>query len=294
MVPVCPTRPCLASLRRVSSPVPILARVAAIAGAIIAVAMMGSPALAADPPLVAEPEAVPIPPVPPRLGDAPDYARCLDMLAEDPIGASTFADVWEATGGGAPAQHCHALAEIALGDPETGAALIEKAVAAAKAPDVARAAVLGQAVQAWLMADDPARAYDAATKAIALAPDNPDLLIDRSIAAATMERYMDAIDDLTRALAVDPKRVDALVFRAAAWRNEDKLAEARADVGRAVTLDRDNPEALLERGILRQRLGDAGGARADWERARDLAPDTPTADLAEQNLALLEAGPKNP
>ena len=61
---------------------------------------------------------------------------------------------------------------------------------------------------------------------------------------------------------------------------------------RALTLDGDNAEALLERGILRQRQNDRGGARSDWEKAIALAPDTPTADLAQQNLALLEAGPE--
>jgi hypothetical protein len=33
------------------------------------------------------------------------------------------------------------------------------------------------------------------------------------------------------------------------------------------------------------------GARTDWERAISLSPDSATADLAQQNLALLEAGP---
>jgi regulator of sirC expression with transglutaminase-like and TPR domain len=60
---------------------------------------------------------------------------------------------------------------------------------------------------------------------------------------------------------------------------------------RALKLDPDNAEALLERGILRQRRNDSNGARADWERAINLAPDTATSDLAQQNLALLEAGP---
>lgn len=271
-------------------------RVAVIAEAALVAVFLASgvPAVVADePPAGQGEEPPPIPPAPPRLADGPDYAHCLDMLAGDPDGAYAFADAWDATGGGAPALHCEALAEIALGDPAAGAGLLEKAVAASKAPDVARAAVLGQAVQAWLMADDPARGYDAASKALALAPDNPDLLIDRSIAAATMERYMDAIDDLDRAITLDPRRVDALVFRAAAWRNESRLTRARQDIDRAITLDPDNPEALLERGIQRQLAGDLEGARADWKRAEELAPDTPTADLAEQNLALLDAGPSN-
>ncbi len=243
------------------------------------------------PPVTGDETPPPIPPVPPRLADGGDYQHCLDMVADDPAGAYAFADAWFATGGGAPALHCQALGEIALGDPQSGASLLEKAAAASKAPEGARAAVLGQAVQAWLMADDAARAYEAAGKAVELAPDDPDLLIDRSIAAATMERYMDAIDDLDRALALDSRRVDALTFRAAAWRNEGRLEAARADIDRAVALEPDNPEALLERGIERQRDGDATGARADWERAKSLAPDSATADLAEQNLALLDAGP---
>jgi tetratricopeptide (TPR) repeat protein len=271
----------------------MIARFAFLAAAAL---LASAPGRAADMPAppAAEEQTAPVPPVPPappRLADSEDYGHCLRMVADDPSGAFAFADAWYATGGAAPAQHCQALAEIALGDPQSGAALIEQAVAASTAPPGARAAVLGQAIQAWIMADDPARAYDAATKAIELAPEEVELWIDRSIAAATMERYFDAIDDLDRALALDPERADALVMRAAAWRNEQKLDRAKADVDRAIGLDPDNPEALLERGIQRQRAGDADGARADWLRARDLAPDTATADLAEQNLALLEAGP---
>jgi regulator of sirC expression with transglutaminase-like and TPR domain len=52
------------------------------------------------------------------------------------------------------------------------------------------------------------------------------------------------------------------------------------------------PEALLERGIIRQLKGDTAGAKADWQRAVALAPDSATADLAQQNLALNEAGPQ--
>jgi len=38
-------------------------------------------------------------------------------------------------------------------------------------------------------------------------------------------------------------------------------------------------------------MGDEAGARADWEHARVVDPNSTTADLAEQNLSLLEAGP---
>ncbi len=237
---------------------------------------------------------LPVPPVPPRIASGKDYEDCLAMLASDPRGADGFAAAWEATGGGDGATHCYGLAEIALGNAENGAEILEKLGTESKAPAAARAMILGQAVQAWLMAGDAGHAYGAATLALMLSPDDPDLLIDRSVAAATLEHYADAITDLDRALALDPHRPDALVYRAAAWRELDRLDLAAGNIGEALTLDPDFADALLERGIERQRFGDLSGARADWERAMALAPDTPTSDLAEQNLALLEAGPEKP
>ena len=82
------------------------------------------------------------------------------------------------------------------------------------------------------------------------------------------------------------------MLRGAARRHLGRLALAQDDVDRALALDPGDAEALLERGILRQRRNDADGARADWERTIALAPDGQAADLAQQNLALLEAGPE--
>ena len=237
-------------------------------------------------------EDLPIPPVPPRIAEGPDYEKCMAMLAGDPEGANTFADAWQATGGGEGADHCLALAKLQLGDLETGAEMLEKLAATSKAPAVARATVYGQADQAWLMAGDAGRALAAATLALSLSPDDVDLLIDRSVADATLGHFDDAVDDLSHALELDGKRPDALVLRAAAWRHEGHLDLAQDDVDRALTQDPDNPEAYLERGILRQRRGDRKGAQADWQQAKTLSPDSATSDLAEQNLALLEAGPQ--
>jgi tetratricopeptide (TPR) repeat protein len=235
--------------------------------------------------------ALPVPPVPPRIASGADYENCLTMLSDDPAGANAFADAWMATGGGDGALHCQALAQIALGNPEAGAAMLQKLAGASGAPASARAMIFGQAAEAWMMASDPSHAYDAATQALALKPDDADLLIARATDAVAMARFMDAIDDLDRALELDPRRADALVLRGSAWRNEGKLDLAQADIDHAIDIDPDDPEALLERGILRQRKGDRGGAREDWERAIALDPDSTAADLAQQNLALLEAGP---
>ena len=252
-------------------------------------ALGGTPAQSAA--MAADDGPLPIPPVPPRIAEGGDYEKCLAMLTNDPAGASNFAEAWEATGGGDGATHCFGLATIALGDPDKGAEILQKLATDSHGTAVARATVYGQADQAWLMAGQPDNAFGAATLALSLSPDDPDLLVDRAVAGGLLQRYQDSVDDLTHALDIDPRRADAYVFRGSAWRHLGQAGLARDDIARALLLDPDRPEALLERGILRQLRRDARGARSDWERAISLAPDTSTADLAQQNLALLEAGP---
>ncbi len=265
-------------------------RAAAIGGLTLLLLVAGGPA--ARPQEASAPaETLPIPPVPPRIAEGEDYEHCLAMLGNDPTGANAFADAWEATGGGEGAVHCHALAQVALGNVATGADMLDQLAANSHAAAATRATVYGQADQAWLMAGQADRAFASATLALSLSSEDADLLIDRSVAAATLDRYNDAVEDLSQALELDGRRPDALVLRAAAWRHLDHLDLAQDDIDRALAMEPENPEAFLERGILRQRYGDREGARLDWVKAVALAPDSATSDLAEQNLALLEAGP---
>ena len=235
--------------------------------------------------------ALPVPPFPPRIASGDTYEHCLAILADDPDGARQIADAWAASGGGDGAAHCQGLSQIATGSPDLGAERLEQLAAASLAPDLAKATIFAQASQARLMANQPGKARDDATRALGLAPGDTELLIQRALASEAAGRWDEAIADLTRALASDTHRADALALRAAAWRRIERLDLAVADTDRAIALDPDNAEALLERGIERQRLGDAAGARTDWRRAREVDPNSTTADLAEQNLALLDAGP---
>ncbi len=235
-------------------------------------------------------DALPLPPPPIRLSDDPEYDRCLSMLADDPEGSAAMAEAW--SGGGEAARHCGALALLALGEAERAAPRLEEIGRASQAGPTARAAVFGQASQAWMIAGAPQRAYGAVTVALSLSPDDSDLLIDRAVASGVLGRHAEAIADLDRVLSMETDRVDALVFRAAAWRAVDRADAAMADVTRAIGLDPDNAEAYLERGILNQMRGNTAAARTDWEKAIDLSPDSPTADLAAQNILLNEAGPR--
>jgi tetratricopeptide (TPR) repeat protein len=248
--------------------------------------------LTAAPPAAEEaPTALPIPPFPPRIAEGSAYETCLDTLASDPTGAVALAETWQADGGGDGAVHCRGLALIASGKPASGADVLEQLAQQSHAPAMARASVLGQAVQARLMAAEEDKAAADASRALALSPADTELFIMRATAEGVLGRFKDAVDDLNQALGLDAKRPDALVLRAVMRRKLNQLDLAQADVSQALTLDPNDPDALLERGILRQRMGDAAGARADWERARGVDPNSTTADLAQQNLSLLEAGP---
>jgi tetratricopeptide (TPR) repeat protein len=284
------------SFRAVQSSVAIVAAVALLhAGSTYAqTPSPAAPAAGTETPAQNAPDGsvLPIPPVPPRIAEGADYDHCLAMLDSDPSGADALAASMAANGGGDAAEHCHALAQVALGNTDDGASLLDKLASTSTAPSSFRAVVFGQADQAWTMAARPDQAFASATNAIKLSPDDPDLLIVHAIAALALQRYADASDDLTHALDLDPKRADALVLRATAWRNLQKLDQAKTDIDKAFALDPDDPDAYLERGIIRQRLGNLAGARTDWEQASELAPDTSTGDLAQQNLALLAAGPR--
>jgi len=234
---------------------------------------------------------LPIPPLPPRLADGAQYDRCLAQVPDDPQRAAAEARAWRDGGAGAPALHCLAMAELALGNTELAARLLQGLAVEAAASAPVRAAMHSQASQAWLMAGRVDDALIAARAAVGMVSDNPDLWIELAQVALVRKDYAMAVDDLTRALALDRNRADILVLRAAANRLRGALDAALGDVDRAIDADPDNAEALLERGVLRQRRDDPDGARRDWMRVVAIAPESQAADLATQDLELLDAGP---
>ncbi len=216
---------------------------------------------------------------------------CLALLADNPAGAADYAQDWARRGGGDAAAQCAALADVALGDPVAGAASLDDLSRQASLPARRRALLADQAAQSWLLALRPDQALRSARAASALAPGDPDLVVDGARAAVAAGQPAEAVSGLASVLAAHPDRGDALVVRATAFRTLNRIAEARADIEAACARLPDEPDALLERGILRERSGDLDGARDDWSRILSLSPDTHEADLAQQDLALLDAGP---
>jgi tetratricopeptide (TPR) repeat protein len=216
------------------------------------------------------------------------YARCMTLAKTRPAAGESFAAAWQQRGGGHPAWHCRTVALFALGHYRAAAESFDAlAQAMAQAPATLRAGVLDQAGQAWLLAGDPVRAYADCGAAVALRPDDLELLVDEAETAAAASYYDKAVEALDRVLQADPERLDALIYRAAAYRALHRLEPARADIDKALAEAPNSLPALLERGDILSLEGDLAGARSDWTRVARLAPRSAAGRAAKANLAKL-------
>ncbi len=220
-----------------------------------------------------------------------EYARCMTLAKSKPQAGFDAAMAWLGLGGAEAAKHCVAVSLLGLGQYKEAALRLEKLAQDMRAPKKFKAALLGQAGQAWLLAGNLSRADNVLTAAIKLNPQNWNLYIDRAQVAATEKDLARALKDLDQVLDNAPDMVDALVFRASAKRQLDQADSAAIDIGRALSIDDSHLEGLLERGILRRLLKDDVGARADWLKIIKISPASETARIARSNIQRMD-GPK--
>ncbi|POF63673.1 tetratricopeptide repeat protein [Novacetimonas maltaceti] len=258
------------------------------------------------------------------------FATCQSHLSDDPDGTRDYAEDWQEHGGGAEAEYCGALAEMALGDVGDAADTLDRlshithwphgeAAPPAKAPSSApsqaagtpgggreeerhdtpeslhrRAHVAEEAARAWQADDSPRQALDSATYGLSLDPHDMTLRVIHARISVDMGMAQQAVSDLTPLPDDATLRVDALVTRAAANRELGQIDLAATDIAAALQQAPHNVAAELESGILHERQGKMEDARADWQQVIALAPDSHEADLARQDLSLLEADPAAP
>jgi len=222
-----------------------------------------------------------------NLVQSREYDQCIEIAMRQPETGFERALAWRDLGGGVAARHCVAVALYSLGQFREAALRLERLVQEITEQGL-QTSVLSQAGNAWLMGEELERAHAALSAGLKLAPNNLDLLIDRSLVYAAAENYWDTVDDLNRALDVDPNNADALVFRASAYRYLDSLELASDDVNRALSFRPNHVAAYLERGIIRRLSANPDGAREDWMHTIRLAPDSPAASAARRNLERLD------
>ncbi|MEE2760705.1 MAG: tetratricopeptide repeat protein [Pseudomonadota bacterium] len=233
------------------------------------------------------------PAVPQEFNHAREYRECMKLARENSEHSFGRATSWLGLGGGDAAHHCQAVSLVGLGQHEEGARRLEELAQKIRARPSFRAQLFGQAAQAWLLADQPARAEGVLTSALSLDPNNPELFVDRAQAAAAMDAWNRAEEDLKAALNIDPELLDALVFRANARRRLGNFTAAQRDVEAAIRLDPENVEAALESGILHRRAGRKDAARRQWLQVIHRAPGTRAARLAREYLQEID-GPNSP
>jgi len=223
------------------------------------------------------------------FGAADPYQACVAAVDKKADDAFELALTWRDHGGGVPAEHCAALALIALDEPGEAASRLNEL---AQRPDAGtekeRAAILTQAGNAWLLASQAENAENAFSAALKFAPRDAELWADRGRARAARQDWQNAENDLSAALAYDKTHAEIYVLRASARHAQGKIAGYKADIDAALSLDPTFPEALMERGGMKMDAGDAVGARADFLQVLLRAPDSPAADIVRKRIEALE------
>jgi len=221
------------------------------------------------------------------------YQQCVALVNKKPDDAFEQALEWRDHGGGLAAEHCAALAELALKEPADAAVRLDRIAHSQEAGDAGmRAELLDQSGNAWLLAGQPEDAEASFSAALSLTPADVDVLIDRSRARAMRKDWAGAESDLTRAYDFNKSNPEVLVLRASARGAQGRNADAKADIDAALAVDPNFPDALVERGAYRMRTGDRAGARADWLQVIARAPNTGAADSARKYIEDMEVNPQ--
>lgn len=220
------------------------------------------------------------------------YQDCLSLANLNPTAALGVAAEWSKAKGGAPADHCLAMALVELKRYPEAATRLDALGRAAGMGNL-RASVFDQAGNAWMLAGNAARAASSFSAALALSANDADLYADLARAKAMQKAWSEAESDLNAALALQPGRADFLILRASALEAQGKMKEARDDVDAALKLRPNSAEALVQRGEIERAAGDVAGARRDFQAALKIAGGGETADAARGGLAQLgEPGAK--
>jgi predicted Zn-dependent protease len=196
------------------------------------------------------------------------YRDCVRSVETLPEEGRKVAERWATDGGGAPAEHCLALAELATGHPKIAAARLEQLASRSDAGDLlVRARILSQSSLAFIEADLLSEAESAANAAMAAAPNAPELFLTRAQVYFAQKRFQAAIEDVTAAEKEGFVSPRGYVVRGKARRALTNYRDAADDVVAALTLDPLNIDALTLRGDLAQNGVDIEAYYADKKAA---------------------------
>jgi hypothetical protein len=187
------------------------------------------------------------------VGANPRYLDCVTLVTKDLEIGRIAAQQWAVEGGGAPAQHCLAIADLAAGFPRLAAArLVELSERSDAGDNAARARILAEAALAWLDAKNTTDAEVAITSSRAMAPDLAELDIVAAKVFEASGQWQSAEDAVTSAEEKGVATPESYVIRARSRRALGRDMAAADDVAASLNLDPFNLDALVLRGELQQ------------------------------------------
>jgi tetratricopeptide (TPR) repeat protein len=229
--------------------------------------------------------------------DPTRYAACIEIAGKDPARALQMAYGWLAEGGGVPARHCLAVAQMRARHHEAALKSYEAAgIASEDARDGQAVALWRQAADAALIAGRPADAVRFIGRALArpggaeLSPRaEAALRIARAEALVEDGKAEAAMADLDAATHAAPADVTGWLLKATLHRRQGEVAPAEAALLKAAELAPDSPDVELEAGNIAAAKGDMTLARQAWEAAAADGPGTPAGEAAAAALRRIGA-----
>ena len=183
----------------------------------------------------------------------PRYGECVAALDTDPEAGRAAALRWVTDGGGPPAIHCAALADLAMDLPRVGARRLYALAEDIRETDPGMAARLyAQSAQAWLAGDEPEKALIPLEKAYGIAPRSPELHLMAAPVYAGAERWGQTKRVLDLLESENRLNANGYTLRAKAKQMLVDYEGAAADIRAALRKEPDNIDALIIRGELIQ------------------------------------------
>jgi tetratricopeptide (TPR) repeat protein len=181
------------------------------------------------------------------------YQDCIALVEADIDRGRAAAQQWTDEGGGANAQHCLAIADIAAGFAKLGAVRLEQIAQRKDAgDDLIRARLLSQAARAWLEAGKPDLAEAATNAAFELAPGAGELYLTAAKVYAAQEKWLQVVAAVRTASKSGFVSADTYVLSGRAHIALGDYVAAADDVVDALTLEPANIAALVLRGEIQQ------------------------------------------
>jgi tetratricopeptide (TPR) repeat protein len=234
-------------------------------------------------------------------GDASRYNACLALVKVDPQRAIANAQAWRVEAGGAPAQHCLALAQFEHGDYADALKSFEGAASKSElAKDGQAVSIWTQGADAALLARQPDTAVQFLTRAIEGEPGSlspraeATMRITRAEAFVDLKDYPKAAADLDKATTLWPDVPWGWLLKATLARRMGDMKTAEAAIVEAGKRQPDSPDVQLEAGNIALARGDVALARAAWTAASRSEPDSEAGKAADAALrkSLEDAPPK--